>query len=173
MMRHLVTFVTVSATLALAGCAGLAQPGAEGGVSGASAQGAGAAAPAVPVRPPEPTEGRKTLDRAVAQFEQGKFAEAIRTIQESPEIVADGPAVRGLSLKTLAFAQCVAGRRPACRRSFDALLALDPSFELAPAETGHPSWGPEFDRARAAAKAAAPAAAAGSAAAAAASTSRR
>jgi hypothetical protein len=173
MMRYLVTFVTVSATLALAGCAGLAQPGAEGGVSGASAQGAGAAAPPVPVRPPEPTEGRKTLDRAVAQFEQGKFAEAIRTIQESPEVVADGPAVRGLSLKTLAFAQCVAGRRPACRRSFDALLALDPSFELAPAETGHPSWGPEFDRARAAAKAAAPAAAAGSTAAAAAGTSRR
>ncbi len=164
-MRRLVTFVTVSATLVLAGCAGLAQPGAEGGVAGAAA----------PVRTPEPTEGRKALDRAVAQFEQGKFAEAIRTIQESPEIVADGPAVRGLSLKTLAFAQCVAGRRPACRRSFDALLALDPSFDLAPAETGHPSWGPEFDRARAAAKAAAPApaATAGSTAAAASGASRR
>lgn len=161
MMRRRVTFVTVSATLLLAGCAGLAQPGADGGVAGTGAQGASAAAPAVPVRPPEPTEGRKTLDRAVAQFEQGKFAEAIRMIQESPEIVADGPAVRTQSLKTLAFAQCVAGRRPACRRSFDALLVLDPSFELAPAETGHPSWGPEFDRARAAAKAVAPAAAVG------------
>jgi hypothetical protein len=161
MTRRLVTFVTVSATLVLAGCAGLAQPGADGGAVGTGAQGAGAAVPAVPVRPPEPTEGRKTLDRAVAQFEQGKFAEAIRMIQESPEIVADGPAVRAQSLKTLAFAQCVAGRRPACRRSFDALLALDPSFELAPAETGHPSWGPEFDRARAAAKPVAPAAAAG------------
>jgi hypothetical protein len=176
MMRRLVTFVTVSATLALAGCAGLAQPGAEAsvaGVAGAGAQSAGAAAPAVPVRPPEPTEGRKALDRAVAQFEQGKFAEAIRTIQESPEIVADGTAVRALSLKTLAFAQCVAGRRPACRRSFDALLALDPSFELASAETGHPSWGPEFDRARSAARGAAPAAAAGSAASTVSGMSRR
>ncbi|MCX7231020.1 MAG: TssQ family T6SS-associated lipoprotein [Burkholderiales bacterium] len=162
MMRRLVTFVTVSATLVLAGCAGLAQPGTDGGVAGTGAPGASAAAPVASVRPPEPTEGRKTLDRAVAQFEQGKFAEAIRMIQESPEIVADGPAVRTQSLKTLAFAQCVAGRRPACRRSFDALLVLDPSFELAPAETGHPSWGPEFDRARAAAKAVAPAAAVGS-----------
>ncbi|MFN7641587.1 MAG: TssQ family T6SS-associated lipoprotein [Burkholderiales bacterium] len=167
-MRRLVTFVTVSATLVLAGCAGLGQPGADGGAVGTGAQGAGAAAPAVPavpavpVRPAEPSEGRKVLDRAVAQFEQGKFAEAIRMIQESPEIVADGPAVRTQSLKKLAFAQCVAGRRPACRRSFDALLVLDPSFELAPAETGHPSWGPEFDRARAAAKAVAPAAAVGS-----------
>jgi hypothetical protein len=145
MMRRLATFVTVWATLVLAGCAGMAQPGAEGGA-------------AVPMRPPEPTEGRKALDRAVAQLEQGKFAEAIRMIQESPEIVADGPAVRAQSLKTLAFAQCVAGRRLACRRSFDALLALDPSFGLAPAETGHPSWGPEFDRARAAARAVAPSA---------------
>jgi hypothetical protein len=162
MTRRLVTFVTVSATLVLAGCAGLGQPGADGGAVGTGAQGAGATAPAVPVRPAEPSEGRKVLDRAIAQFEQGKFAEAIRMIQESPEIVADGPAVRTQSLKTLAFAQCVAGRRPACRRSFDALLVLDPSFELAPAETGHPSWGPEFDRARAAAKAVAPAAAVGS-----------
>ena len=165
MMRRLVTFVTVSATLVLAGCAGLGQPGADRGAVGTGAQGAGAAVPAVPavpVRSAEPSEGRKALDRAVAQFEQGKVAEAIRMIQESPEIVADGPAVRAQSLKTLAFAQCVAGRRPACRRSFDALLVLDPSFELAPAETGHPSWGPEFDRARAAAKAVAPAAAVGS-----------
>jgi hypothetical protein len=160
MMRRLVTFVTVSATLALAGCAGLAQPDAGGGAVGTGAPGGGVAVPAAAVRPAEPTEGRKALDRAVAQFEQGKFAEAIRMIQESPEIVADGTAVRAQSLKTLAFAQCVAGRRPACRRSFDALLALDPSFDLAPAETGHPSWGPEFDRARSAARTAAPSASA-------------
>jgi hypothetical protein len=154
MMRGMRTIFTMSLVLLLAGCAGLAQPG--GGSSGATAQGTAGpgAAPAVPPRPAEPSEGRKVLERAVAQYEQGKFVEAIRLIQESPEIVADGPAVRAEALKTLAFAHCVAGRRPACRRSFDALLVLDPSFELAPAETGHPSWGPEFDRARAAAKAA-------------------
>ncbi|RPH44465.1 MAG: hypothetical protein EHM87_10340 [Burkholderiales bacterium] len=145
------SIVTMALALLLAGCAGLAAP--DGTASGQDGAGA-SPAPAAAARPDDPSEGRRVLERAVAQYEKGKFLEAIRLIQESPEIVADGPAVRAEALKTLAFAQCVAGRRPACRRSFDALLVLDPAFELAPAETGHPSWGPEFDRARAAAKAA-------------------
>ena len=159
MKRLFVSIVTISAALLAAGCA---TPGGSSSTPGGDATAAAtAAAPASPPKPPEPTEGRKALDRAVALFEQGKFAESMRLLQESPEILADGPQVRVQALKTLAFAQCVSGRRPACRRSFDAALALDPAFELAPAEAGHPSWGPEFERARAAAKggAVAPAAA--------------
>lgn len=150
MIRRLVPIVTISAALLAAGCA------APGGPDGTAAATAAATPAPAPAKPPEPTEGRKTLDRAVALFEQGKFAESMRLLQESPELLADGPQVRVQALKTLAFAQCVTGRRPACRRSFDAALALDPAFELAPAEAGHPSWGPEFERAKAAAKAGTP-----------------
>jgi hypothetical protein len=96
----------------------------------------------------EASEGRRWLERGVAQFEQGRFADAIRTLQESPEIAADGPQVRAQALKYVAFAQCVSDRRAACRRTFEALLALDPSFTLAPAESGHPMWEPELARAR-------------------------
>jgi hypothetical protein len=149
MIRRVVPIVTIAAALLAAGCA------TPGGPEGTVESTAAAVTP-VPAKPPEPTEGRKALDRAVALFEQGRFAESMRLLQESPELLADGPQVRVQALKTLAFAQCVTGRRPACRRSFDAALALDPAFELAPAEAGHPSWGPEFERARAAAKAGTP-----------------
>lgn len=100
------------------------------------------------------SEGRRWLERGIMQFEQGRFADAIRTLQESPEIAADGPQVRAQALKYLAFAHCVSDRRAACRRTFEALLALDPSFTLAPAESGHPMWEPELARARAAVAAA-------------------
>jgi tetratricopeptide (TPR) repeat protein len=95
-----------------------------------------AATAATAPRPPEPSEGRRWLDRGIALFEQGKFAEAVRLLQESPEIAADGVEVRAQSLKYQAFGQCVTGRQAACRRSFDALLALDPSFERAKAAAG-------------------------------------
>ncbi|MFZ4756973.1 MAG: TssQ family T6SS-associated lipoprotein [Burkholderiaceae bacterium] len=112
-----------------------------------------APAPVAVARPPEPTEGRRWLDRGIAQFEQGKFVESLRILQESPEIDIDGPEVRAQALKYVAFNQCVTARRAACRRTFDALLTLDPGFALAPVEAGHPVWGPEFERARAAARA--------------------
>ena len=136
----------IAVALLLGGCA--TAPGDGGG--GAPGDARGAAAASAP-RPPEPSEGRRWLDRGIALFEQGRFAEAVRLLQESPEIAADGVEVRVQSLKYQAFGQCVTGRQAACRRSFDALLALDPSFALAPAEAGHPSWGREFERAKAAA----------------------
>ncbi len=137
--------IAVVASLLAAGCATV--PGGGDGMP-VDATAAGG-------RPSEPSEGRRWLDRGIALFEQGRFAEAVRLLQESPEIAADGIEVRAQSLKYQAFGQCVTGRPVACRRSFDALLALDASFELAPAEAGHPSWGREFERAKAAAAASA------------------
>lgn len=142
----------LAAGLLVAGCA--TAPGSGGADAPGGAAPAATPAPAATApRPPEPSEGRRWLDRGIALFEQGKFAEAVRLLQESPEIAADGVEVRAQSLKYQAFGQCVTGRQAACRRSFDALLALDPSFALTPAEAGHPSWGREFERAKAAAAA--------------------
>lgn len=134
-MRRVALLCAIAATT-LAGCAGMP-----------------AAPPAaVETVAAEPGEGRRWLERGVAHFEQGRFAESLRLLQESPEILADVPAVRVEALKYIAFGQCVTGRRAACRRSFDALLVLDPSFVLGAAEAGHPSWGQEFERARTAAR---------------------
>jgi hypothetical protein len=137
-MRCVVLAAGIAATI-LSGCAGMqsAEPTASGTAVSEN--------PAV-----EPRQGRRWLERGIAQFEQGRFVESLRLLQESPEILADVPAVRAEALKYIAFGYCVTGRRAACRRSFDALLVLDASFVLSAAEAGHPSWGQEFDRARAA-----------------------
>jgi hypothetical protein len=131
--RVRVACALLAAVLALAGCAIPPAPG-DGSAERAA----------------ESSEGRRLLERAVAAFEQGRFAESTRLLQEAPELLAAPPEVRVQALKWLAFNHCVGGRRAACRRAFDALLVLDPAFVLAPAESGHPAWGAEFERARAA-----------------------
>lgn len=141
MTRARTVAAALAAALLAAGCASVPADTADGPPE------AGAAG----ARPSTPSEGRRWLERGIALFEQGRFAEAVRLLQESPEIAADGVEVRAQSLKYQAFGQCVSGRQAACRRSFEALLALDPAFALAPEEAGHPTWGREFARAKAAA----------------------
>jgi len=46
--------------------------------------------------------------------------------------------------KYLAFIACVSSQQLTCREEFSIALELDPKFELAPAEAGHPIWGPMF-----------------------------
>lgn len=113
--------------------------------------------------PPEPTaaahpQGARWLEQGVALFEQGRFAEALRLLQESPEIAAAGPEVRAQALKYVAFSQCLTERLSACRRTFEALLVLDPEFRLHGPEAGHPIWGLEYAYALAASARAAEAA---------------
>jgi hypothetical protein len=42
----------------------------------------------------------------------------------------------------------VTNRTDQCRQSFERALRLDPSFDLAQGEHGHPQWGPVFTRAK-------------------------
>jgi hypothetical protein len=51
---------------------------------------------------------------------------------------------RATTHKHLAFIHCTAGRERACRDEFRKALAADPALDLAPAEAGHPVWGPIF-----------------------------
>jgi hypothetical protein len=46
--------------------------------------------------------------------------------------------------KYLAFMHCAQSREKQCRTEFRKALVLNPEFELTPAESGHPSWGPVF-----------------------------
>jgi tetratricopeptide (TPR) repeat protein len=62
--------------------------------------------------------------------------------------------------KHLAFIHCISGREPQCRDEFRKALEIDPAFDLAPAEAGHPIWGPAYRSVRKDLISAAPAAAA-------------
>ncbi len=107
--------------------------------------------PAPPVSV-EPSANDTALAAAIATYERNNFRQAISLLTP---LAADGGPLdtpqRLRALKYLAFSQCSssgAGALVACRQAFERAFRLDPGFELAPAERGHPLWGPEFDRAR-------------------------
>jgi len=90
------------------------------------------------------------LREGIRLYNEGDFDGAIRRL--SARDVNNGPlGTRLAALKYTAFSYCVTSRPGPCRQSFDKALRLDPSFDLAPGEQGHPLWGPVFDKAKEAA----------------------
>ncbi|HSH07029.1 MAG TPA: TssQ family T6SS-associated lipoprotein [Burkholderiales bacterium] len=88
-------------------------------------------------------EGEPLLRAGISQYDNGRYDDASRSLRLALK--------RGLSLsdqvtahKYLAFIQCAAGREAQCREEFARALRIDPNMELAPAEAGHPIWGPVF-----------------------------
>jgi hypothetical protein len=97
---------------------------------------------------PEPSPSEKSLAEAVASFERGEYPAAMK--QLSPLTTDPGLDSNGQlkALKTLAFSQCLTRAVVACRKTFERAFKLDPGFDLAAAEQGHPVWGPQFLSAR-------------------------
>ena len=117
-------------------------------------------APAVREAPPRPKEKPRDRDDAptpsaglqegIRLYNDGDYNGAIRRL--SARDVNNGPlATRLTALKYMAFSYCVTSRPGPCRQAFDRALRLDPSFDLAPGEHGHPLWGPVFTKAKQAA----------------------
>jgi len=90
------------------------------------------------------------LREGIRLYNEGDFNGAIRRL--SARDVNNGPlATRLMALKYQAFSYCVTSRPAPCRQAFDRALRLDPAFDLAPGEHGHPLWGPVFTKAKQAA----------------------
>ncbi|MCS6996896.1 MAG: TssQ family T6SS-associated lipoprotein [Casimicrobiaceae bacterium] len=111
------------------------------------ATGTPSVAPAVP-QPAEPSAAEVALANGVSAYERGEFAQAIRLLTPLGNDASLSVAQRVRALKFLAFSQCVTGAVGACRTSFERAFRLDPGFDLARTEHGHPVWGPQFERAR-------------------------
>lgn len=90
-----------------------------------------------------PSKGQATLDTGVRQYEDGDYADSAKSLAAAlDQGLNEGEQVR--ARKYLAFINCASNRIAACREEFRRALAINPSFELAPAESGHPIWGPVF-----------------------------
>lgn len=90
------------------------------------------------------------LREGIRMYDEGDFNGAIKRL--SARDLSNGPpATRLAALKYTAFSYCVTSRPAQCRQSFDKALRLDPDFDLAPGEHGHPLWGPVFTQAKQAA----------------------
>ena len=94
---------------------------------------------ALPVLSP----AQRALTMGVWMYEDGDYDGAEIYLKSALSLdTAEAERVR--AHKYLAFILCAERRQQECRREFREALAIDPKFELSPAEQGHPIWGPLF-----------------------------
>lgn len=88
------------------------------------------------------------LQDGINLFNNGDYNGAIKRLSTASEIWAGGveQAIQLEALKYTAFSYCVTSRQTLCKAQFEKALKLNPAFDLAPGEKGHPLWGPIFDR---------------------------
>jgi hypothetical protein len=98
-----------------------------------------------------PGKESTSLREGIRLYNEGDFDGAIKRLSARDLGSAPLP-TRLAALKYMAFSYCVTSRPAQCRQSFDKALRLDPGFDLAPGEQGHPLWGPVFVKARLAAR---------------------
>lgn len=87
------------------------------------------------------------LRDGIRLYNEGEFNSAIKRLA-AQDIASGSVATRVTALKYTAFSYCVTRRQAQCERAFERAIKLDPSFDLAPGERGHPLWGPVFARAK-------------------------
>lgn len=159
---HLTAFA-LGATLLLGGCAEFSafdkKPARNGAHPKASVVERDISGRDAPARPRErqrdrddaPPKESVGLQEGIRLYNDGDYDGAIKRL--GARDLNNGPlATRLTALKYTAFSYCVTSRPAQCRQAFDKALRLDPSFDLAPGEHGHPLWGPVFTRAKQAAR---------------------
>jgi hypothetical protein len=87
------------------------------------------------------------LNEGIELYDNGEFNAAIKRLN-APEISSADKSLQTRALKYMAFSYCVTSRQTLCRQQFEKALKIDPAFDLAPGEKGHPLWGAVFDRAK-------------------------
>lgn len=109
-------------------------------------------APAVPERPAERplSPAEQALAKGIKSYEDGQYREATKQMQTALGLGLTARGDQAKAHKYLAFINCVSGRPNGCRDEFRKAFVADPSFDLTPAEAGHPTWGPAFRSVKAA-----------------------
>jgi Tfp pilus assembly protein PilF len=90
------------------------------------------------------SEGEQKLSAGIKNYEEGNYKDSAKLLQEALKKGLSDKADQIKVHKYLAFIHCVSGRKKECTNEFKKALALDPNFELQPAEAGHPLWGPVY-----------------------------
>ena len=92
--------------------------------------------------------GEPALQAGVHAYDDGDYPESAKRLQAAID-QGLAPKDSARAHKYLAFINCVSSREDLCHDEFRKALADDPSFNLAPAEAGHPIWGPIFQSVKA------------------------
>jgi Tfp pilus assembly protein PilF len=93
--------------------------------------------------------GEHEFQKGIKSYEEGAYKSAAKQFQVALDLGLDARGDQAKAHKYLAFITCASGREKACREEFRKALDADPTFELEPAESGHPIWAPIFRRVKA------------------------
>lgn len=106
-------------------------------------------------QPPAPPTGlmdiaarpaERALLAGIRAYEDGQYADAERRLDTALQLGLASPKDRAAAHKHLAFIYCTSARIASCEAAFRAAREADPSFALGRSETGHPLWGPVYQR---------------------------
>ncbi len=156
-LRAITSFALIAALAGITGCATeQAAPAKPAPAKDSSATIAAAAlakekAAAAAAAATKPND-QLALEEGVALYNNGDFPGTIKRLGSATEIWPNGSKqVQLEALKYVAFSYCLTSRSTLCKQQFEKALKLDPNFDLATGEQGHPLWGPIFSRAKKAA----------------------
>jgi Tfp pilus assembly protein PilF len=91
-----------------------------------------------------PRKAEQDLSAGIRAYEDGDYKSTAQFLQNALSAGLFLNSDKVAAHKYLAFIHCAQAREKSCRNEFRKALELDPEFELTPAESGHPSWGPVF-----------------------------
>ncbi|MHB1145733.1 MAG: TssQ family T6SS-associated lipoprotein [Thiobacillus sp.] len=89
-------------------------------------------------------KAEQDLSSGIRAYEDGDYRNSAQSLQNA---LSEGLFLNSDKVaahKYLAFIHCAQSREKSCRNEFRKALEIDPKFELTPAESGHPAWGPVF-----------------------------
>ena len=91
-----------------------------------------------------PRKAEQDLSAGIRAYEDADYKNSSRFLQGALNggLILNSDKVA--AHKYLAFVHCAQSREKSCRDEFRKALELNPKFELTPAESGHPLWGPVF-----------------------------
>jgi len=98
---------------------------------------------------PPLAKAEQLLADGTKKYDAGEYDTAARLFQEATKEGLKSKPDQVKSLKFTAFCACLANKITQCRADFTRIFDIDPAFELAPAESGHPSWSKTFAQAKA------------------------
>lgn len=93
---------------------------------------------------PALSKAQQDLSAGIRAYEDGDYKKSTQLLENALSAGLPRNSDKVAAHKYLAFIHCAQSRIKPCRSEFSKALALDPKFELTPAESGHPSWGPVF-----------------------------
>ncbi len=99
-------------------------------------------------KPAVATTSHSLLAGGIDAYNSGDYSLAIKRLTAASDPARSDRPGQLEAIKYLAFSYCVSGQTAQCRLQFERALRIDPTFDLAAGEKGHPLWGPVFDRAK-------------------------